>query len=279
MHLFKSLSDDKHRANRVYINPKKTIDGQIVNLTKIIEDIGYNPSSSFIHPSSTKSNHSLINLILQLGGAYGPLVNIRRANHNKQYFQKYQRSASMTQINQMIKKTTQISDGYQSNINILPSPSTNLISKQMDDKETEEQFQNRIQRMYGFDDLSTISSESSRRSSIDEKTPSGTPTMENSKPKQQVTIREYYPRNEISSVMVNRALSPSVSSQYTIDNQEYEQLLRNHSDVYHDPNPEIIRKPNPDHVTYQQNVSIRYLVPPTPPPPGPLIIRGEHFFS
>ncbi|CAF0896677.1 unnamed protein product [Adineta steineri] len=55
---------------------------------------------------------------------------------------------------------------------------------------------------------------------------------------------------------------------------EYQQVLQTHPDVHHDPNPEIISKPNPTHqVTYEQNISLRYLVPPTPPPPGPLIIR------
>ncbi|CAF0949062.1 unnamed protein product [Adineta steineri] len=39
-------------------------------------------------------------------------------------------------------------------------------------------------------------------------------------------------------------------------------------------NPLIIRKTLPNNtVTYQQNVSVRYLQPPTPPPPGPIIIR------
>jgi hypothetical protein len=157
----------------------------------------------------------------------------------------------------------------------------------MEEEEDEKQFQNRIQRMYGFDDVETISSVSSRRSSIDEKTPPSTqqpsPTMlqtiDNYKPKQQITIREFYPRKEIPSVMVHRSSSPSISSQQTNDNYEYEQLLQNHPELYNDPNPEIIRKPNPEQVTYKQNVFVRYLVPPTPPPPGPLIIRGEEFFK
>jgi hypothetical protein len=42
--------------------------------------------------------------------------------------------------------------------------------------------------------------------------------------------------------------------------------------------PLIIRKTLPNNtVTYQQNVSVRYLQPPTPPPPGPIIIRKENF--
>jgi hypothetical protein len=40
-----------------------------------------------------------------------------------------------------------------------------------------------------------------------------------------------------------------------------------------DPNPQIIRKHANDAVTYKQEVAVRYLRPPTPPPPGPLIIK------
>lgn len=55
----------------------------------------------------------------------------------------------------------------------------------------------------------------------------------------------------------------------------YNDYLQHHPELNNDPNPEIISEPNPDQITQKQNVSIRYLVPPTPPPPGPLIIRGE----
>lgn len=40
-----------------------------------------------------------------------------------------------------------------------------------------------------------------------------------------------------------------------------------------DPNPQIIRKQVSDAVTYKQEVAVRYLRPPTPPPPGPLVIK------
>ena len=40
-----------------------------------------------------------------------------------------------------------------------------------------------------------------------------------------------------------------------------------------DPNPEHIRRHNNDRITYQQDVAIRYLQPPTPPPPAPVIVR------
>jgi hypothetical protein len=176
-----------------------------------------------------------------------------------------------------MKKTTQILDDYQSNINIHPSIITNLTLKKMDEK----CFQNRVLRMYGFDDIDTISSISSRRSSIDEinSIPNQQLTLNNSKPKQQITIREYYPNKDIPSLMVNRSLSSSSGlSQQTMNDNEYEQFISNHSELYNDPNPEIIIKPNPDQITYQQNISVRYLVPPTPPPPGPLIIRGTNYF-
>ena len=43
--------------------------------------------------------------------------------------------------------------------------------------------------------------------------------------------------------------------------------------VNFDPNPQVIRKHANDAVTYKQEVAVRYLRPPTPPPPGPLIIK------
>jgi hypothetical protein len=146
----------------------------------------------------------------------------------------------------------------------------------------EKHFEDKVLRMYGFDDVDTVSSiSSSRRSSIDEKqtsTPIILETINNSKPKQQkITIREYYPTKNIPSLTVNRSLSSSSSSQQTINDNEYEQFIYDHPDSYYDINPEIITKPNPDPITYKQNVSVRYLIPPTPPPPGPLIIRGINY--
>lgn len=42
--------------------------------------------------------------------------------------------------------------------------------------------------------------------------------------------------------------------------------------------PVILHKTLPNNtVTYEQNVSVRYLQPPTPPPPGPIIIRKRNF--
>lgn len=41
-----------------------------------------------------------------------------------------------------------------------------------------------------------------------------------------------------------------------------------HYAINDDPNPEIIRKKTDQKLVYQQEVAIRYLRPPTPPPPG-----------
>ncbi|UJR13323.1 hypothetical protein I4U23_000341 [Adineta vaga] len=46
--------------------------------------------------------------------------------------------------------------------------------------------------------------------------------------------------------------------------------------VNYDPAPQIIRKtvdPNHQTIVYKQQIAVRYLCPPTPPPPAPLIIR------
>ncbi|CAF3951522.1 unnamed protein product [Rotaria magnacalcarata] len=46
--------------------------------------------------------------------------------------------------------------------------------------------------------------------------------------------------------------------------------------INYDPSPEIIRKKHEDYyepIVYKQQIAVRYLCPPTPPPPAPLIIR------
>jgi hypothetical protein len=45
------------------------------------------------------------------------------------------------------------------------------------------------------------------------------------------------------------------------------------NDLNYDPNPEIMYHDNPDDIIYTQKVGVRYLKPPTPPPPGPIVIR------
>ncbi|CAF0825257.1 unnamed protein product [Rotaria sordida] len=46
--------------------------------------------------------------------------------------------------------------------------------------------------------------------------------------------------------------------------------------INYDPSPQIIRKKLEDYhepIVYKQQIAVRYLCPPTPPPPAPLIIR------
>ena len=144
---------------------------------------------------------------------------------------------------------------------------------------------------YGYEDTDAISSISSQSSSNEAELQRAFPSQQqrsssvtsilkkpnqNSPTNRHVTIRDDRPSPSSQS-------QRSVSFREAHDDtqqilQDYQQILREHPDVYHDPNPEIITKNNPDHLSYQQNVSVRYLVPPTPPPPGPLIIRGRNDF-
>jgi hypothetical protein len=43
------------------------------------------------------------------------------------------------------------------------------------------------------------------------------------------------------------------------------------AELNNDTNPIVIRKENNQQVVYKQNVFIRWLQPPTPPPPAPII--------
>ncbi len=40
-----------------------------------------------------------------------------------------------------------------------------------------------------------------------------------------------------------------------------------------DPEPIVIKRKNEDNIEYKQNVFIRWLQPPTPPPPAPIISK------
>lgn len=51
--------------------------------------------------------------------------------------------------------------------------------------------------------------------------------------------------------------------------------LASSSEINQDPDPIRIVRPNNQSVVYKQQVSIRYLQPPTPPPPAPIIIREK----
>ncbi|CAF1221134.1 unnamed protein product [Adineta steineri] len=303
----------------------KTTDRSILNLIQIIEDIGYNPQSPFLNFSSNKntlSNMTYNHDEVHESCANNPPIHIDRQYYQSWYHDRYRRSASMIpyySVNQACRNTTQTQsdDNRLDSVN-QSSVKTDVTVKQMSDN----CFQNKINLIYGSDDLDTISSVSSHYSSVDGKnsptvsersvTPITLKKIENSKPKQ-ITIREYYPRKDVQSLMVNGSISPR--SQRNIHNNSYEQNLYNNSyeqnrrnnryeqnlhnipyeqnrynnsyeqnnsyepiihnctDMYQDPNTDIITKPNPDKVVYKQKITVRYLVPPTPPVPGPLIIR------
>ena len=68
----------------------------------------------------------------------------------------------------------------------------------------------------------------------------------------------------------------SVGSAHTTE-EEHEIIRR----IEHQQPPPMIvhRKLANNLVTYQQNISVRYLRPPTPPAPGPLIIRNGFLCS
>ncbi|CAF4477558.1 unnamed protein product [Rotaria sp. Silwood2] len=284
-----SISDHNHSNEKLDINHQdssKIMNKSIRNLTKIVEDIGYNPKSPYIFFSLNNTNNELSNTILKLNETLEPSVNTWRSHIEKQHFprwhpEKYECSASMIQYKPIIdvNETIETSDDKKSNIIIHPSVLINIKSKQINEKFLKTQ----IEQMYGIDDnddFDTSNSILSRSSSMNELNSSSDQVLlssplkitENAECKQKITIREYYPTKQISSTMAHRSLS-SFSSQQTLNDNEYEEFIHNHPEINHDQNPKIIHKPNPDNVTYKQKVSVRYLVPPTPPPSGPLIIR------
>lgn len=68
--------------------------------------------------------------------------------------------------------------------------------------------------------------------------------------------------------------NPEILQQFAgVTGQLAQQQGPNGYKINFDPNPQIIRKNANDAVTYKQEVAVRYLRPPTPPPPGPLIIK------
>ncbi|CAF0833651.1 unnamed protein product [Rotaria sp. Silwood1] len=302
--IFDINSQNSFKSSNVPINiQSKKIDGHIFNLTKIVQDIGYNVNSPFMRSSTnsnTKNVSALLDIVLKMGGAHGPLKNVWRSHINDDYFQRwylekyYQRSASLNQHN-IIKSTNKETTKYgpkreyKSKLYIDNLVSTNVLPKEQ--MMNESYYQNDVKQTHGYDQMNTMNTTSNQSLSngIESKT-NGSSNYErslstssltsilkksnnnnngNSQTKPRVTIREQYPTNEFNQV---------VSSQQTNqDDQrilsEYQQLIQNYPDLNNDPNPQMIRKPNSDEITYQQNVSVRYLVPPTPPPPGPLIIR------
>ncbi|CAM4781440.1 unnamed protein product [Rotaria magnacalcarata] len=290
----------QHRSKSTIIPIKiesKRVDGHIFNLTKIMEDIGYNRDTPFIRSSSdsnSKNVSALLNIVLKMGGANGPLVNVWRSRIDNDYFQRWylekhrQRSASLIQhntINTVNKNRTQYSQNRdsQSNLVIDHFAAKTLPTQPMIN---ENYYENASRRIYGFDETDTISTASTPSTLNEIELDSNFNSNQNRPPPLLTTILKkpdtYSNQNSQTKHVAIRTNSPtnqSVSSQQINQksNQnvlsDYQQFIQNHPDVHNDPNPQIIVKQNPDQVTYQQNVSVRYLVPPTPPPPGPLIIR------
>ena len=183
----------------------------------------------------------LIGIVEEIG--YKSRSNITKEHFQRSYQKKYSCSASMIH-----SPTTPISDENQ-------SFSRSKIMSEQD-----------VLRWYGLgDDDETVSTVSSQGSSIS-----------SPEPNEEITVQEYYGNHERPCLIVNGSIS---SSEQSLSDDEYALILQKHPDVYQDPNPEVINRSNPDPVTYQQNVSVRYLVPPTPPPHGPLIIRGTKLKS
>ncbi|KAI3378972.1 hypothetical protein SNEBB_006979 [Seison nebaliae] len=67
--------------------------------------------------------------------------------------------------------------------------------------------------------------------------------------------------------------SELVSQQQTTQQLSETELNKYSYKINYDPNPKIIKRNNNESVEYKQEVAIRYLQPPTPPPPGPIIIK------
>ncbi|CAF0854997.1 unnamed protein product [Adineta steineri] len=98
-----------------------------------------------------------------------------------------------------------------------------------------------------------------------------------------------------ASSSMNHRLSPGMMNKSLSYNNDISQLGRSSSPQFGRPpsppilgipgtssahnlalgsnNPQVIYKPNNQEVVYKQNIMVRWLQPPTPPPPAPIIIR------
>lgn len=82
--------------------------------------------------------------------------------------------------------------------------------------------------------------------------------------------------NQSATDFLNTSLNTNLSSQNRTVYTDQERRNIMHTIETQHPPPVFLRKTLPNNaVTYKQNVSLRYLRPPTPPPPGPLIIRKK----
>lgn len=91
------------------------------------------------------------------------------------------------------------------------------------------------------------------------------------------TVNEIPSSPRLPPRIVNRSNSTRITNEANESYKAYidknqENILTQNLDE--DLPPVILHKTLPNNtVTYEQNVSVRYLQPPTPPPPGPIIIR------
>ncbi|CAF5032738.1 unnamed protein product, partial [Rotaria sp. Silwood1] len=79
-----------------------------------------------------------------------------------------------------------------------------------------------------------------------------------------------------NSPLINRqGILQCSSSTHNIDQLANQTILPyvNQYPLNQDPYPEHIHRPTNEHLTYQQDIAIRYLQPPSPPPPGPIVVR------
>lgn len=92
-----------------------------------------------------------------------------------------------------------------------------------------------------------------------------------------------YPTYSNPDEIYNRAKDNyEIVSANDILNKEYMKLTNKENEavteaemeeINRDPNPIVIKKKNEENIEYKQNVFIRWLQPPTPPPPAPIISR------
>lgn len=83
-----------------------------------------------------------------------------------------------------------------------------------------------------------------------------------------------YQESEIRRSRRVRFITDEENSFHTRTKSEpYLKDLHLNDDFNYDPHPEVVHRENSDNIIYTQRVGVRYLKPPTPPPPGPILIR------
>ena len=80
--------------------------------------------------------------------------------------------------------------------------------------------------------------------------------------------------NNYEVVSASELIQQTIDS-YKSDKEKEKHLASSYDDVElnNDPNPIVIKKKNDENIVYKQNVFIRWLQPPTPPPPAPIISK------